>query len=202
MKLKVRRLIIFFILVLGLGLCGLVTLRFRRFIVVHEYLAVLQANIQEGDLICRQGDRIWSLYFKSLSLEDKRFSHMGIAHIREGEITVINAEGLRQEGKDRVNEVPLEDFIASARILGLYRLEGVDGGEITGEALKFLGRPFDWNFNLGDRDKLYCTELLYAVLQNIAPEIRLKTIHKFNRDIVPLEAVSDSPLFTEILLFR
>jgi hypothetical protein len=201
MQVKIYRPILFSILVLGVVLCGLGALRFKRLILVQEYLAALRAAIQEGDIICRQGDRIWSLYFKNLSPGDKRFSHLGIAQVTGDKITVINAEGRWRNGNDRVNQVPLEDFIASARILGLYRLEGVEGRKITEAALLLLGRPFDWSFNLEDSGKLYCTELLYVVLQNIAPELPLKTIRKFGRDLIPLEAVSDSPQFTEILLF-
>ncbi|MDR2149898.1 MAG: hypothetical protein LBO67_03605 [Spirochaetaceae bacterium] len=115
---------------------------------------------------------------------------------------VINAEGLAWKGKDYVNKTPLEEFIKSARMLGLYRLEGMDGTKISTEALKMAGRPFDWDFNLENHNKIYCTELLYAVLEVIAPEIKLMTVHKMGKDIVPLEAVSASSQFKEILFLE
>jgi hypothetical protein len=199
MKFKARYVILPFIGILSVSAVLIGTLHIKRIILVQDYLDALGSHIQEGDILCRLGDRTWSLYFKGLSKEDKRFSHLGVVHKGGGGITVINAEGLAWKGKDSVNEVPLNDFIRQARMLGLYRLDGVDGGKIVREAMTLIGRSFDWDFNLNDADKVYCTELLYVVLKKIAPEISLTTIHKFGRDIIPLEAVSASPQFTEIL---
>jgi hypothetical protein len=178
------------------------TLHFRRLVLVGEYVNQLAATVREGDILCRLGDRTWSLYFKGLSPRDKRFSHMGIIHIRDEEIMVINAEGLTFQGKDMVTAISLREFIKPARILGLYRMNGIAGEKISEAALEMIGRPFDWNFSLKDQDSLYCTELLYAALQIIDPEIELITVNQFGRDIVPLEAISASPLFTEILLLE
>jgi hypothetical protein len=179
-----------------------VSLHLKRLMLVQSYLDKLEECIEDGDIICRLGDRIWSLYFKGLSSTDKRFSHLGIIHRSENGIFVVNAEGLTHDEEDFVKEVPLHEFIISARIVGIYRMNDIEGQHISQEALKMLGRPFDWKFDLHNSDKLYCTELLYAILQNISPETALKTIHKFGRDIVPLEAVSDSSLFKEIIFLE
>jgi hypothetical protein len=118
---------------------------------------------------------------------------MGIVHLTGEGVTVINAEGRFWAKGDYVTEVPLSEFIAPARVVGLYRLNGVDGNAVSAEALKTLGWPFDWGFDLREADRLYCTELLYAALQTAAPEIKLATVRKFGKDIVPLEAVSALP---------
>jgi uncharacterized protein YycO len=177
-------------------------LHFKRILLVQDYVDTLTANAQDGDIICRLGDRTWSLYFKGLSKRDKRFSHLGIIHRKDDAIMVINAEGRAWAGKDYVNEVALQEFITPARMIGLYRLDNADGKAITGEALQLIGRPFDWDFDLANTDKLYCTELLYAVLKKTAPEIELATVHTFRRDIVPLEAISNSTQFREVLFFE
>ena len=188
--------------VAGIFVIILASLHFKRIILVQEYYNELTSQAREGDILCRLGDRTWSLYFRGLSKEDKRFSHLGIIHIEDGKITVINAEGLAWEGKDCVNNTPLDKFIGPARMLGLYRLEGIDGEAISAEALKMVGRPFDWDFDLTNHDKIYCTELLYVALAAVAPEIKLATIHKFGKTIVPLDAVSASPQFREILFLE
>jgi uncharacterized protein YycO len=177
-------------------------LHFKRITALQDNLNTLAVNAQEGDIICRLGDRTWSLYFKGFSQKDKRFSHLGIIHRHDDGITVINAEGLAWEGKNYVSESTLHEFINPARIIGLYRLDGVEGKMISEEALKMIGRPFDWDFNLNDSDKLYCTELLYAALKEAAPEIKLMTVHKLGKDIIPLEAVSASPQFREVLFLE
>jgi hypothetical protein len=58
----------------------------------------ISASLKDGDIICRLGDRTWSLFFKDISPTDKRFSHLGIVRICNGNISVINAEGLAMRG--------------------------------------------------------------------------------------------------------
>lgn len=161
----------------------------------------ISAFLEDGDIICRLGDRIWSLYFKNISPSDKRFSHLGIVRISDGDITVINAEGLAVEGRDSVNEVPLKDFLKIARAIGIYRVKNINGSIVSDEAIKYKGLPFDWEFDLTEEDALYCTELLHTVLKHIKPEIKLKTIliEEVDREIIPLDAISDSDDFIEVL---
>lgn len=161
-------------------------------------------HLQDGDIICRLGDRLWSTYFKDISDIDKRFSHLGIARITDDGITVINAEGRSTEGKDSVNESGLDEFLASAVAVGIYRLQNHDGKALSTAAMDYIGYPFDWNFDLQDDTKLYCTELLYAVLKKISPEIQLLTIFQkeLNKKIIPLEAVSNSEYFKEVVYIK
>ena len=160
----------------------------------------ISAYLKDGDIICRLGDRIWSYYFKDISFYDKRFSHLGIIRINDNKITVINAEGRAVEGKDFVNEVELDEFLKIAKSIGIYRLNGYDGEIISASAVEYIGYPFDWSFDLENNTKIYCTELLYVILKNIAPEIELKTVYQkeLKKEIIPLEAVSNSDYFTEV----
>jgi len=157
--------------------------------------------LKDGDIICRLGDRLWALYFKDISLNDKRFSHVGIIRIIDNKITVINAEGRAVQGKDFVNEVDLDEFLEIAKAIGIYRLKDYDGKIISSAALEYIGYPFDWNFDLEEKNKIYCTELLYVVLKKVAPEIELKKIFqkKLKKEIIPLEAYSNSEYFNEVL---
>jgi hypothetical protein len=165
------------------------------------YAKDISAYLKDGDILCRLGDRLWSRYFKDISLTDKRFSHLGIIRIIDDKITVINAEGRAIAGKDFVNEVDLDDFLEIAKAIGIYRLNDFDGKIISSAAMEYIGYPFDWNFDLNDENKIYCTELLYIVLKKAAPEIEIKKIFQkeLKKEIIPLEACSDSEYFTEIL---
>jgi len=156
--------------------------------------------IKDGDIICRLGDRIWSMYFKELSPNDKRFSHLGIVRIRNNTVSVINAEGLAIEGKDFVNEVSLGDFLKCAQKVGTYRLKTVEGEVISDAALEYVGVPFDWQFDMEDSSKLYCSELLYVILKKIDLDIALnKTfIKEIGKNIIPLDVCSQSEYFVEI----
>jgi uncharacterized protein YycO len=199
-RFKPRYIVIPIVCIIAAAILLVLTLRLRRTLLVNEYLDKIESVVQDGDIICRLGDRVWSLYFRRLSHEDKRFSHLGIVHIKnDNRITVINAEAAGGDDKNFVKEQPLEVFIQKARLIGVYRMDAIDGAKIAAEALTFLGRPFDWAFDKRTADKIYCTELLYWVLQSIGPEIQLKTVRKYGIDIVPLEAVSDSGYFRELL---
>jgi hypothetical protein len=160
--------------------------------------------LKDGDIICRLGDRIWSLYFKDMSLTDKRFSHLGVIRVRPNQITVINAEGRTVEGKDFVNEVNLDEFLDIARAIGIYRIKGFDGTLISAAAMDYKGYPFDWKFDLSEEGRLYCSELPYVILKRIAPEIHLTTKFQkeIGKDIVPLEAFSNSDYFEVVLYVR
>jgi len=157
-------------------------------------------DLKDGDIICRLGDRLWSEIFSDLSVKDKRYSHMGIIRINNGIITVINAEGDTGHGRDFVSEVSLDDFLKVAKTVGIYRINNVDGSQISQAALGYLGIPFDWKFDMSDGSKLYCTELLYVILKQIEPAIELGTayIKELGREIVPLEAISNSGYFSEV----
>ncbi|MDR2596756.1 MAG: hypothetical protein LBC76_05475 [Treponema sp.] len=156
--------------------------------------------IKDGDIICRLGDRIWSMYFKELSPHDKRFSHLGIIRIRNDIISVINAEGLADEGKDFVNEVPLREFLKSAQKIGIFRLRTIEGEVVSNTAIEYIGLPFDWQFDMEDNNKLYCTELLYVILKKINVDIVLKKvfIKEIGKNIIPLDICSQSEYFMEI----
>ena len=156
--------------------------------------------IRDGDIICRLGDKIWSMYFKELSPNDKRFSHLGIIRIRNNTVSVINAEGLANEGKDFVNEISLNDFLKNAQKTGIYRLITVEGEAVSDTALEYIGYPFDWQFDMEDDSKLYCTELLYVILKKLDVNIVLNKvfIKEIGKYIIPLDVCSQSECFIEI----
>jgi len=158
------------------------------------------SHLKDGDIICRLGDRIWSMYFKELSPNDKRFSHLGIIRIRNDTVSVINAEGLANERKDFVNEVSLNDFLMCAQKIGIYRLKTIEGKIVSDTALEYVGVPFDWQFDMEDDSKLYCSELLYVILKKIDKDIVLNKvfIKEIGKNIIPLDVCSQSEYFMEI----
>ena len=160
--------------------------------------------LNDGDVICRLGDRIWSILFKDLSPNDKRFSHLGIVRIRDNVVSVIHAEGSGNEDKDCAIEVPLKDFLIAAQRIGIYRLRGIEGEQISDTALEYKGYPFDWQFDMEDDNKLYCTELLYVILKKLNPEIKLNLvwIKEIEKYIIPLDVCSQSEYFMEVGYWR
>jgi uncharacterized protein YycO len=173
---------------------------YERYIQESEILSFLN----DGDIICRLGDRIWSILFKDLSPNDKRFSHSGIIRIRDDVVSVIHTEGSGVEERDGVNEIPLRDFLQVAQSVGIYRLLDIEGEKISDTALEYIGRPFDWQFDMEDDNELYCTELVYVVLKKINPYISLNLvwIKEIGKNIIPLDIYSQSEYFVEIGYWR
>ena len=157
--------------------------------------------LKDGDVICRMGDRIWSTLIGNASQGKRRFSHLGIVKIRDSAITVINAECLTPGRSESVNETTLADFLILAKTVGVYRANFIDGAALAEKAMEYLGRPFDWDFDLDDDSKIYCTELLYAVIKHTAPKHTPKPVHIRwrSKPIIPPEVAANSPGFDEIL---
>jgi uncharacterized protein YycO len=160
----------------------------------------IRALLNDGDIICRLGNRPWSYFFRELSPIEKKFSHLGIVRIRDGVMSVINAEGLAIEGKDFVNEVSLKEFLKIAKSTGIYRLQNIQGEKISDTALEYKGRPFDWQFDMEEDDKLYCSELLYAVLKKLDSNMALHTVwaKEIEKNIIPLDVCSQTEYFLEV----
>lgn len=161
---------------------------------------IIASIVKEGDIICRLGDRLWSQYFSDLSLTDKRYSHVGIIHIDDGRVNVINAEGGTEDGKNFVKITTLGDFLSVARTAGIYRIKSTDGDEISTIAMEYIGVPFDWEFDMNDESKIYCTELLYITLKRLLPDLKLSNVYinQLNKEIILPEAISDSDYFSEV----
>jgi len=160
--------------------------------------------LKDGDIICRLGDRFWSQIFKDFSIDDKRFSHIGIIRINNNRITVIHAEGTTKPGKDFVKEELLDDFLKVAITIGIYRMIDLDENKISSTAMEYIGVPFDWKFDMGDASELYCTELLYIILKQLLPTFEFNTtyIKELGKDIIPIDSISNSEHFSEIYFIK
>ena len=156
-------------------------------------------SLEDGDILYRMGNRVWSLLFRDTSPTERRFSHVGIVRIRNGHVTVISAEALTAGG-DFVKEVSLNDYLWHTISAGLYRVNNIDGALISDTAIEFLGRPFDWDFDMEEDEKLYCSELLYVVLKKIDPNIKLNTFWdgKAGKYVIPMDVYLQKEYFTEI----
>jgi len=168
-----------------------------QYVQEHEIVSFLK----DGDIILRLGDRPWSMLFKNLSPNDKKFSHLGIVRIRNNIISIIHSEGLITEMKGYVKEESLKDFLKPAQSVGVYRLRMIEGEKISDAALKYKGFNFDWQFDMNEDNNLYCTELLYVILKKLAPEVKLNTIwlKEIGKYIIPIDIYSQSEYFIEIL---
>jgi len=157
--------------------------------------------LKDGDIMLRQGDGPLSPMFRDFSLTDKRFSHLGVVRIRDKNVSVINSVGYLRNRKKGVEEVSLENFLQAAYAVGVFRAKYAEGTMISDKAIEYVGCPFDWDFDLNDESKIYCTELLYTTLRYVAPEHNISTMYvdAVGKEIIPLDSISNSGDFDEIL---
>ena len=155
-------------------------------------------KLRHGDIILRSGVGIWSEYIRDYNKKDKRFSHVGIVFIEKGKIQVLHAEGDDVTGQGTVGFDSLETFVRASEQIGISRFHTVDGTQVAAEAKKFLGRPFDWKFNLQDDSACYCTELIEHALRRVIPGKSLKLSGK----VIPVDACLDPELFTEVVVTK
>jgi len=211
MKRKKRLLILLLIIVLGAGVFFLSRPGHSRQFTGNNPLVVkgslilphvVMPYLQNGDIILRMSDSTWSLMFSDYSLIDKRFSHLGIVRMHEdGSITIIHSLGSLRNRRMGVSEMSLNHFLQVASSIGVFRVKNADGDVITETALQYVGRPFDFDFNLDDESEIYCTELLYTALRPLGMEHILSTVYAEQVDmhVIPLEAISHSPDIEEII---
>ena len=157
--------------------------------------------LKDGDIILREGNGPWSPAFRNFSLTDKRFSHLGVVRIRDGDVSVISSEGYFMNNKRGVEEASLEKFLNVAYAIGVFRAKYTEGTLISDKAMEYMGCPFDWDFNLNDESKIYCTELLYATLKHVSPEHNVSTryVDAISKEVIPLDSISNSEDFEEIV---
>ena len=81
-------------------------------------------------------------------------------------------------------------------LIGISRLKYIDPEQFVLNAKTFIGRPFDWKFNLAEDEKIYCTELINLALKKTVSGSGLKVTDGL---ILP-EACLDDTLFEEVRL--
>jgi hypothetical protein len=125
-----------------------------------------------GDVVMRDSKGWMSSMFKRTSTGERRFSHAGVVLIEPGGPVVYHMldDGLRSG----LQREPLAKFTGPRFNHGysVYRF-GVmeDNSEKLQLYLKSICKQqpeFDDHFDLSDRKKLYCTELIYDMLERVA----------------------------------
>ena len=161
--------------------------------------------VKTGDVICRAGNGIWSDLAKELSIREKRFSHAGVILVApDGSITVIHAEANDYTGFGSVQEQPLVQFLCGGEETMIFRLrKQFNTVEFERCARHYLGYPFDFKFDLQTTDRLYCTEFVYRVLEDLDPPVHLTTaVSEKGKQYVPVDSCYDPELFEPIIAFH
>lgn len=139
-------------------------------------------DVHEGDLafvINRQGNAITSV---TTSIDSLPIDHVAILHRIGGENGPLYAlEAIPRGG---VCLTPVDTFLVAnggAGNIVLGRVEGIDATRSVRAALKFAGRPYDFNY-MPDDSEIYCSELVQKCYVDVAGSLVFNTIPMTFRD--------------------
>ena len=127
--------------------------------------------IESGDLVFREGTGWRSEMVRARG--NFALSHVGIAdRLSNGNIVVIHADPGEGSRKGAVRTEPLASFASPTHSSGLtiYRLQlsQMSKNQMLARARSYVANrlPFDDDFDLGNENALYCTELVWRALGN------------------------------------
>jgi len=128
------------------------------------------AELRTGDIVLLGNDSAWGFVARRFADSDDRWSHAGMV-LREGRrVSVVHMDGSPMGG--HIRREPFADFTAHARHLRVVR-PGLDaaqrsdvGGWLQGHVVR--DTPFDTGFRLDEGPAMYCSELVWQALDEVA----------------------------------
>ncbi|WP_040843535.1 YiiX/YebB-like N1pC/P60 family cysteine hydrolase [Thiorhodococcus drewsii] len=148
-------------------------------------------SVSVGDLIFRRGRGLASDVARRFSLQEQRFSHVGIIVETEDGLGVVHSIADDAKGFDGVVVESISGFLEDARDWSAYRLavSQEERNEIGNVALSMAtkGIRFDNEYDLSTSDRLYCTELVRSVVNSaLRAEFFTAKTHRMGRDFVSI----------------
>lgn len=130
------------------------------------------SQIQSGDLILRRGPGTASDLIAAFLNDGTNLSHCALVLDVTGGIKLLQCVNSSFGGPDGVQEISLTAFnqnsLADSLVVVRPRISGAGLKQIVQVAGRFRNHPspFDNNFDLNDRQKLYCSELIVSIFED------------------------------------
>jgi hypothetical protein len=157
-------------------------------------------SAEAGDLVFRYGNGPWSKYFRDLSQQEKRFSHVGVVVVEDEELAVVHASADDRSGVGHVRLESLASFTAEFDNVAVYRVNCSPEQrlEIAEAASSHVGKPFDAWFDLSSGDEVYCSELVRNAVNGVLKEEAVTTTTVNGRVIVTIDNCYLGLRFTKV----
>lgn len=129
---------------------------------VHIWQILPPVEVHIGDVVVRKGYGAWTHYFINCSSREKRFSHVGIVAEIGDEVVLLHADADERTGDGRVRVEAWRGFFVDALECAVFRFDGDSSvaSNIAINAKRRLGVKFDSAFDMGETNRLYCSELV------------------------------------------
>lgn len=151
-------------------------------------------ELSNGVLICRLGTGFFSEYFKKYASRERKFSHIGIVSIENGNYYVYHSEASELTGIGHVKKEPLDSFLEGIAVFDFFEMNYSDQTK-----LKIIDKvksyythktPFDLSFDSYDDSELYCTELIaISINQVLNKEVIKPTLILNGKEIYSLDDI-------------
>lgn len=155
---------------------------------------VVLPGLKPGDVVFFSApDFFWARMASRWSLPRYRHGHVGMVVDAGGRLLIVHATGSPLATDAHVVAVPLNDFLADATRVDVFRLDDAAAAVRATEKAKAFAAarlPFDKAFSLESTDQLYCSELVWRALSA-----------GYGRDIVPTKsrvAGNDAVLLSDL----
>jgi hypothetical protein len=130
-------------------------------------------TLQQGDLVLRRGRDVASYMISQAGVEDKTYSHCGLVQIENGIPMVyhfINGIdkarcGLVRDAADVFFSIEQNNIVAVKRYA--INEQQKKRQSILIKAYYKQRRTFDMDFDMADAGKLYCSEFVYHVMNEV-----------------------------------
>lgn len=136
-------------------------------------------RLQAGDVVFLSAPRaLWARLASQWSLPKYNHGHVGMVVMgRDGQPMVIHAAGDPTRSHATVRAVSLAKFLEEAETAAVFRMKDRAAAPAAAAAAAGFARrriPFDTDFSLKSRDRLYCSEMIWRAMS--------AALH---RDVVP-----------------
>ena len=173
--------------------------------IAYKRVIELSSQLKDADIITRTGNDFTSQSLRSLNQRDKTYSHVGIISRENDSLFVYHALGGEWNPDEKVKREPLLSFVDpySNNGIGIFRFNMDEDslGNIIEKAKELYeqGVQFDMQFDLASKDKMYCAEYIYNVLQDGSGGfIKIPTSHINNFKFVGVDDIFLHPYCNEV----
>ena len=164
--------------------------------------------LQEGDIILRRGYGFFSdIIAQRLNDDTFDVTHSGILYRKNNQWWVIHSLSSDVSPIDGMQEQPLETFLKYSTpkkilIVRPKHITPTEGKEVVKKALYYLHQkiPFDHIGTIDDPSALYCSELIYQILDNDLHLISFPSEKKERKDTFYTMKTLYDPSFFEIIV--
>lgn len=164
--------------------------------------------LEEGDIILRRGYGLFSDIIADM-LNNKIFdvTHSGILYKKENEWYVIHSLSSDVSNIDGMQEQPLKTFLQysvpkKVLVVRPNDLTPAQASEMVKRAQYYLNAkiPFDHIGVIDEPSELYCTELIYQILDNDLHYIAFPTDKKVRKDTFSTMTTLYNPQYFTIII--